>query len=213
MRWSVAVLAVFGAAVLAADEKPKPLTFARADLGKLPAGWKAAQTGEGKGSVWKVVADESAPSKSGYVLAQTASGPARLFNLCVLEKSSFKDGTLSVRFKAVGGKIDRGGGLVWRYQDADNYYICRANPLEGNFRLYKVVKGVRKELASADVEVGSGKWHTLKVSTEGDSIGCILNDKTVLKAKGDTFARAGKVGLWTKADAQTRFDELKVQPK
>jgi hypothetical protein len=211
MRWSIAVLAVLGAAVLAADEKPAPLT--RADLGKLPAGWKAAQTGEGKGSVWKVVEDATAPSKGGFALAQTASGPSALFNLCVLEKSKFKDGGLSVRFKAVAGKIDRGGGLVWRYQDADNYYICRANPLESNFRLYKVVKGARRQLATEDVKVPSGQWHTLAVSTKGDQIACVLNGKTVLKATDDTFAKEGAVGLWTKADAQTHFDDLKVNAR
>src|SRR5262245_56282231 len=104
MRWCVAVLMIF---TLAADEKPHRVTFGKADEGKLPAGWTAKQTGEGKGSVWKVVADKSAPSRTDHALAQTASGPSKLFNLCVWEKSSFKDGTLSVRFKPVRRKIDR----------------------------------------------------------------------------------------------------------
>ena len=133
-RIAVLLLVLVGAPLLGADDETR-FTFSRDDVGKLPKGWKAEQTNEGKGTVWKVVADETAPSKTGHALAQTASGPSKLFNLCVREKSSFKDGTLSVRFKPVRGKIDRGGGLAWRYQDADNYYVCRANPLESNFRV------------------------------------------------------------------------------
>src|SRR5262245_31286172 len=116
-------------AALAALADDKPIRFDKADVGKLPAGWKAAQTYEGKGSVWSVGADASAPSGNGHALAQTAKGPSRLFNLCVVESSSAKDVEVSVKFKAVSGKIDQGGGVLWRYHDPDNYYICRYNPL------------------------------------------------------------------------------------
>src|SRR5262245_35515395 len=108
----LAVSAAVGAAV-AADE-PKAVTFTKADLGKVPAGWKAAQTGKGEGSVWKVVEDKTAPSKSGFVLAQTAESPGPMFNLCVAENTSFKDVEVTVAFKANAGKKDQGGGVVWR---------------------------------------------------------------------------------------------------
>src|SRR4051794_3545914 len=107
-----------------AEDKPA-YRFAKADAGKLPAGWTADQTNEGKGSVWTVVADSTAPSGTGHALAQTAKGPSALFNLCVVEKSSARDVEVSVKLKPVAGKIDQGGGVVWRYQDPKNYYVCR----------------------------------------------------------------------------------------
>ena len=119
-----------------------------------------------------------------------------------------------VSFKAVKGEKDQGGGLVWRYQDANNYYVARMNPLEDNFRVYKVVGGKRsKEFQSADVKVPAGEWHTLKIKHVGDHIECFLDGKKHLDVKDDSIDKAGKVGLWTKADAQTYFDNLKVSEK
>ncbi|MCH8922306.1 MAG: DUF1080 domain-containing protein [Planctomycetes bacterium] len=185
-------------------------TFEDATLGNLPGGWTADKTGKGEGSVWKVIDDESAPAGS-HVLAQTSSaGPNRLFNLCVIKKSKYKDLDLSVSFKAVKGKIDRGGGPVWRYQDANNYYIARMNPLEDNYRVYKVVEGRRRQLASADVKAAAGKWHTLRIVQRGSHIQCYLNDKLHLDVKDEEFKEAGQVGLWTKADAVTSFDAFEV---
>jgi hypothetical protein len=215
MRWVTAtvVLALVGAALAAADDKKPLLKFSKDDVGKLPAGWKADKTHKGDGSVWKVEADDTAPSKSGLVLAQTAEGPDELFNLCVAQDSSFQDGEISVAFKAVKGKNDRGGGLVWRYQDADNYYLCRMNPLEDNFRVYKVEGGKRTMFQSASVKIPSGEWHTIQVVVKGDKVECSLDGKKYLEAKDDTFPKAGKVGLWTKSDAQTYFDDFQVSGK
>jgi undecaprenyl-diphosphatase len=180
--------------------------------GKLPQGWIAAKTGEGPGSVWQVVEDSTAPG--GKALAQiSAEGPKQLFNLCVAEKANFSDVDLKVSFKAVAGKIDQGGGLVWRYKDAKNYYIARMNPLENNYRLYKVADGKRTQLGSVDVKTPAGKWHTLRIVQEGERIQCYLNDKLELEQKDETFKEPGKIGLWTKADAQTYFAGLKVKGK
>jgi hypothetical protein len=207
----ILLVAFLGTALLAADDKGRSLVFRKDDAGKVPSGWKADQTGKGAGSsVWKVVADDTAPSKSGYVLAQTAESPKQVFNLCVIEDSSYKDVEVSVAFKAVAGKNDQGGGIVWRYQDADNYYLARMNPLEDNYRVYKVQGGKRSQFESKDVKVPAGEWHTLKIRNKGDQIECWLDGKKYLEVKDDTFAKAGKVGLWTKADAQTRFDDLKI---
>jgi hypothetical protein len=181
--------------------------FEDAAVGKLPEGWSAAKTGKGEGSVWKIAEDKTAP-KGPKVLAQTAAGPNSLFNLCVADKTSFTDVDLSVSFKAVAGKKDQGGGPVWRYKDANNYYVVRMNPLEDNFRLYKVVDGVRMQLATADVTAAEGKWHTIRVVHKGDRIQCFFNGKKLLDEKDDTFQKAGKIGLWTKSDAQTHFDDL-----
>jgi len=197
--------------LLAAEEKAKMIRFSKDDLGKVPAGWKADKTGKGAGSVWQVVADDTAPSKTGHVLAQTAESPGSVFNLCVADKPSVKDVEVIVAFKAVKGKQDQGGGIVWRYQDAKNYYVARMNPLEDNYRVYKVVAGKRIQLETKeDLKVPAGEWHTLKIKMMGDQIECYLDGKKQLEAKDDAFAKAGKVGLWTKADAQTYFDDFQV---
>jgi len=207
----LAIVALTGTMAWAADEKGKVFKFGKDDADKLPAGWKNAQTGKGA-SVWKVVADDTAPSKSGYVLAQTSDDPEALFNLCVAEEPSLKDVEVMVSFKAIKGKNDQGGGIVWRYQDADNYYIARMNPLENNFRVYKVVAGKRaKEFQSVDVKVPAGEWHALKIKQVGDHIECFLDGKKYLDVKDDSIDKAGKVGLWTKADAHTHFDDFRVK--
>ena len=205
-----ALVVLCGVALAVADDKPRTLTFMKGDVGKVPTGWKEDKTGKGDGSVWKVVADDTAPSKSGFALAQTAEGPNALFNLCVMDESSFKDVEASVAFKAVQGKLDQGGGIVWRYQDANNYYVARMNPLEDNFRVYKVIDGKRTQFENADVKVAAGEWHTLKVKQDGDHIECFLDGKKLLDHKDDSIVKPGKVGLWTKADAQTHFDQFKV---
>jgi Domain of Unknown Function (DUF1080) len=216
MRWVLLIgFCMFTTALVAADPaKPLILGFGGKAADAPPIGWTAAQTGKGEGSVWKVVADDTAPSKSGFVLAQTAARPDRMFNLCVADDANYKNLEMSVAFKAVRGESDRGGGLVWRYQDADNYYIARMNPLEDNFRVYKVVGGKRMQLATKEkLKIPSGEWHTIQIGQVGDHINCSLDGTKYLDVNDDTFTTAGKVGLWTKADAQTYFDELKVIPK
>lgn len=208
IRAVLAVLLAGAVAVGAAADEPKPVAFTRADLGKVPVGWKAAQTGKGA-SVWRVVEDRTAPSKSGFALAQTTGDRDALFNLCVAGGPSLKDVEVSVAFKATAGDKDQGGGVVWRYQDVDNYYVARVNPLEDNFRVYKVVAGKRSpEFQTAEVKVPAGEWHTLSVKMVGDRIECFLDGKKYLDAKDGTFAGAGGVGLWTKADARTSFDNF-----
>jgi hypothetical protein len=212
MRTIMAVTCVLVTFGVGAGED-KTVTFAKADAGKLPTGWTAAQTGKGK-SEWKVVADTTAPGTTGCALAQTTADKGATFNLCVADGPILKDVEISVAFKAVEGESDRGGGVVWRYQDANNYYVARVNPLEDNFRVYKVVGGRRaREFQSADVKVPSGEWHTLKVTMTGDKIECFLDGKKYLEANDNTFTKAGKVGLWTKADAQTRFDQFAATGK
>jgi hypothetical protein len=194
------------------DHATLPFRFSLdgAPAGQLPPGWTAAKTGEGPGSVWKVVEDATAPG--GKALAQTsAEGPKRLFNLCVAKESKFRNLGISVAFKANAGKIDQGGGLVWRYKDANNYYLARINPLEDNFRLYKVVDGKRTKIASANLKTAAGTWHVLRVEHQGKHIRCYFGNKWLLTAGDDTFPDAGRIGLWTKADAQTSFAALRAE--
>ena len=209
-RIGLTLVVVLGGSMVLAGEAPA-FRFDKDSLGKVPPGWKAAQTGKGKGSVWKVVADSTALGKTGYVLAQTAAGPARLFNLCVADKGRYQNVEVRVAFKAVRGDTDQGGGIVWRFVDANNYYVARMNPLEDNYRLYKVVAGKRTQLAGKEgIKVRTRTWHTLTVRQVGDRIECFLDGKKRIEATDRTFTKAGKVGLWTKADAQTYFDDFRV---
>jgi Domain of Unknown Function (DUF1080) len=194
-----------------AGEKASVHLFDKADVGQVPKGWKADQTGKGEGSLWKVVEDRTGPGKTGYVLAQTAKSPSALFNLCVLHGKKFKDVDVKVAFKAVRGDVDQGGGIVWRYQDASNYYVARMNPLEDNYRVYKVVAGKRIQLGTREgVKVPAGEWHHLHIRMVGSKIECSLDAKKLLEATDDTIAEAGLVGLWSKADAQSSFDAFAV---
>ncbi len=218
MSGGLLVALVLVAVTWARDNGEKPdhdgegtIRFSKKELGKVPKGWTVDKTGKGEGSVWKVVADETSPSKTGYVLAQTAKSPGRVFNLCVVDKSKYRDVEIEVAFKSVKGKVDQGGGPVWRYQDANNYYIARFNPLEDNYRFYKVINGRRTQLATKEgIKVPAGEWHTLEIEHVGNRIECELDGKVILKATDDTIEKAGKVGLWTKADAHTYFDNFVV---
>src|SRR5207237_9664812 len=110
-------------------------------------------------------------------------------NLCVADGPSLKDVEIAVAFKAVRGKNDQGGGLVWRYQDANNYYVARMNPLEDNYRVYKVVAGKRIQLETKeDLKVPVGAWHTLRVTMKGEQIECYVDGKKQLEAKDSAIA-------------------------
>jgi hypothetical protein len=215
MRWTtvVALVALSGAALWADEGKVRALKFNKNDVGNVPTGWKAEKTGAGEGSVWTVVEDETAPSKSGYVLAQTAESPNGLFNICVAQDTSYKDVELSVSFKPIAGKNDQGGGFVWRYQDHNNYYLARLNPVgsASSYAVYKVENGKRSQFQGKRLpKVPVGEWHQLTVKMKGDEIECYFDGKKVLEAKDSTFKDSGKVGLWSKSDARTHFDDFKV---
>ena len=213
MKSTLSLSLVLLLALTAHAEQKGAWSFEDCPAGKLPKGWTAMKTGEGPGSEWKVQTDETSPGGA-KVLAQVSSeGPRPLFNLCVLDEATFRNVDLTVAFKAVDGKIDQGGGPVWRLRDADNYYVARMNPLEDNFRLYKVEKGKRTKLASADLKVPAGEWHHIRIVHEGNRIQCFLDGKPYLELTDSTFTEAGKVGLWSKADAVTRFDDLRATEK
>jgi hypothetical protein len=188
-------------------------------LGKLPAGWKVEGTRSGTGgggaglAEWAVVGDASAPSGS-QVLAVTASrhGEQDTFNLCWTDQVAFRDGRLRVSVKAVSGDVDRGGGSIWRVQGRDDYMLCRYNPLEQNFRVYRVYHGVRTQLDSERIDLEPGTWHVIEVVQAGRHVTCTLDGRAQLEADDDLLPAAGGVGLWTKADALTAFDDLRVEP-
>jgi hypothetical protein len=127
--------------------------------------------------------------------------------------SSFKDFNLSVKFKTVSGEVDRTAGLVFRLKDANNYYAAHVNALEDKYRLYHVVAGKRHPFAGANFAVSSGEWHELRVECVGDKIICYFDGVKKIEATDETFRDAGKVGLWTKADSVTYFDDLRITAK
>jgi len=160
---------------------------------------------------WTVVTDPTSPSQP-HALAQLAKSSGSTFNLTLVGDTGYKDLEVSVKMKAIAGRTDQGGGLVWRAKDARNYYVARHNPLEDNYNLYKVVQGRRSELKGATVKASEG-WHLLTVSMKGDYIECFLDGKKYLDARDSTFRESGKIGLWSKADAQSRFDDLTATGK
>jgi hypothetical protein len=191
-------------------EKDKP--------GAPPAGFQTALTGSGRPGLWVVVEDNTAPSGR-LVLAQTdADTTGYRFPVCVFDGVTAKDAEISVKFKPVSGHVDQGAGLVWRYRDKDNYYIVRANALEGNVVLYKVQNGKRTDLPlkgegrtyGKKTTVPSGAWSTLAVNAKGSLFEVLLNGAKLYEVEDTTFPDAGKVGLWTKADSVIRFDDLRI---
>jgi hypothetical protein len=182
-------------------------------VGGMPTKFHGARTGQGAESKWEVIADPSAPSKPN-VAAQTSTDKTDYrFPLLISDEGSFKDLELSVKFKAVSGEVDRAGGLVFRLKDANNYYIVRANALEDNYRLYHVIDGKRRQFAGANFKVTSGEWHELRVEAVGNRFICYYDGAKKIEATDDTFKDAGKIGVWTKADSITYFDDLRVTAK
>ena len=196
---------MFIAITVAAQEKELAWNF-DSDKAGSAAKWFTGESGD-----WKVVADPTAPTPPN-ALAQLAKSSGSTFNLALAEGSGCKDLEVSVRMKAVAGKEDQGGGIVRRAKDSKNYYVARYNPLEDNYRVYKVVNGRRSGFKSARIARSDG-WHTLMVRMKGDQIECYYDGKKYLDLKDSTFKGPGKVGLWTKADAQSLFDDLTVSEK
>jgi hypothetical protein len=171
--------------------------------GTLPPGWEQGVTGRGNPR-WAVAQDASAPS-SPNVLHQSGSGT---FPWCVLRGSSVENGFIEVKFKSLEGREDQAGGVVWRWKDGDNYYVARANALENNVSLYYTANGRRNTLKYVDAPVPRNVWHTLRVEFAGSQIRVALDGKTYIDFKDSHIAGAGAVGLWTKADSVTSFDDF-----
>ena len=185
-----------------------------------PVGFTTTMTGDGAPGRWIVQSDAGAPSGA-QILAQVSAEPERAqFPLAIFDDLSATDLEVSVRFKPLSGKIDQAAGLVWRYQDEGNYYVARANALEGNVVAYKVESGERTDLPligqgrtyGVDVEVPAETCSLLSVRAEGDRFTVSLNGADLFEVQDGTFAGPGKVGLWTKADSVTAFDDLVVTP-
>ncbi|MBI3416552.1 MAG: hypothetical protein HY043_14750 [Verrucomicrobia bacterium] len=179
------------------------VNFDDAKPGAAPPGWTTTKTGKGEPK-WTVAKDDTAPSKPN-VLKQ--SGEAT-YPVCIKDDTSLKDGFVEVKFKPVSGKEDQAGGVIWRAKDADNYYIARANALEDNVTIYHTIKGKRTEKKRVSLKVAGNQWHTLRVEFAGSHFKVALDGKPALEWDDATFKDAGMVGVWTKADSVTLFDDF-----
>ena len=187
--------------------------------GEPPAGFTCALTGQGRAGTWRIVEDPTAPTRPNVLAQVDEDATSYRFPVCVLDAVSARDMDLSVRFKPIRGTKDQAAGLVWRYRDADNYYVVRANALEGNVVLYKVEGGKRTDLKpkgagllayGKKASVVAGSWGLLRVVVQGNLFEVYLGGDKLLEVQDSTFAAAGKVGVWTKADSVTYFDDLRV---
>ncbi len=201
-KFAVLVLTVYDCAAMA-----ELVNFDSYPVDAPPPGWVVTTTGPGQAK-WIVQADETAPSKPN-VLKQ--SGVAA-FPLCIRENTSIKDGFVEVKFKALAGKEDQAGGVIWRCIDKENYYIARANALENNLTIYHTIKGKRIAFKNVDVPVSANAWHTLRVDFAGKKFTVALDGRKLIETTDDSFSAAGKVGLWTKADSVTVFDDFSYGP-
>jgi hypothetical protein len=177
--------------------------FDDAKPGTLPAGWVAGTTGTGKPR-WTVETDATAPSRP-HVLKQSGEGT---FPWCVKQGAALADGHVEVKFKPVDGMQDQAGGVVWRWKDRDNYYVARANALENNVSLYSTQNGRRITLKYVDAPVARNTWHTLRVEFFAKKIRVVLDGKPYIEMEDGHITGSGAVGVWTKADSVTLFDDF-----
>ena len=194
MLWLAAVVA-------GGEQAPRTWDFERERTGQIAQGFSDDV------GAWRIV-----EAGNGKALMQTAKNENPVFNIARITDTNARDVDLAVDMQAVAGMLDQGGGLVWRAADAKNYYLARYNPLEDNYRLYTVVNGKRTMLEDANITRTSGP-HSLRVTMSGDHIECFFDGKKIHDRHDGTFSGAGKIGLWTKADAQTQFDNLTLRGK
>ncbi len=200
---------LFAAALIAGTAsagRSETVSFGDDPVGAVPKGWMCGSTGGGAPH-WTVEAETAAPGTH-KVLKQSGSGP---FPWCVKQGTSLTDGVVEVRFKPLSGREDQAGGVVWRWKDGDNYYVCRANALENNVSLYYTEAGRRRTIKYVDAPVAGNTWHTLRAEFKGTHIKVLLDGKAYIELDDSHIAGAGSVGVWTKADSVTIFDAFAYQ--
>lgn len=202
-----------GVCVAFASAQPtstKTFTFDDEATGSPPAGFEFARTGQGAEGKWVVRDDKDKPGNR-VLVQESADATDYRFPLAVVMEGSYKNLALSVRARAVSGRVDQGFGMVWRYKDANNYYITRCNADEDNCTIYHTVAGRRRPFQNKPIQVAKNTWHTLKLEATGNHFVVWFDEKKVLDATDDTFKDAGRVGLWTKADSVIQFDDFTIE--
>jgi hypothetical protein len=194
--------------VCAAASHAETITFDASRAGGPPAGWTCGSTGGGTPK-WTIAPDAEAASGR-YVLKQSGKAP---FPWCVKQGTALADGIVEVKFKPLGGREDQAGGVVWRWKDGDTYYVARANALENNVSLYYTERGKRQTIKYVDAPVAPNAWHTLRVEFSGTQIRVSLDGKSYIELTDGHIAGPGAIGVWTKADSVTVFDDFTYEPK
>lgn len=200
------------AAGLHANDAAAPTVFGfeKDRAGQPPVGFSSLVAGSGKAGKWVVAPMPDAPGGKLAVQQTDATGSGKHYPILIADEGDYSDLDLSVQGKPLSGEEDQVVGLVFRYRDPKNFYVVRANVLEENVRLYKMVDGQRVQFAGVDVKVAPRQWHLLRVVAKGGHFACHLNGKLLFEADDATYA-SGKIGLWTKADSVTAFDELQAK--
>jgi hypothetical protein len=205
----------------AAPEAATVVDFESAEIGRAPDGFTVAQTGRGGQPAWVARDDPTAPSGRKVLVQTSTDATGSRFPLCVYDALSAADVDVSVEFKPLDGTVDQAAGLVWRYQSPDDYYLVRANALEGNVVLYKVRNGKRSDLKPVGgglrsygkkATVRKGIWQKLAIHARGSHFTVSLNGEPLFEVDDATLRGPGRVGLWTKADSVTAFDDLTIAP-
>jgi hypothetical protein len=216
LRWIVlvAVVVLFLASCTSGQSDSQSSSAPEGLFTKTEESWNFDEDSPGnppKGAVvfsgtWEVRPESDAPTEPN-ALCQTGEAE---FPATALSDKEYTDLALTTDFKPISGQEDQAAGLIFRVQDESNYYIVRANALEGNVGIYKYKDGRRTELQSESTDVEQGKWQELRVEVTGDKIRALLGKKEVVEATDDEFT-SGRVGLWTKADSLTCFDDVSVE--
>jgi hypothetical protein len=190
--------------------EPQTIGFDSSETGGLPAGFSTALTGGGGPISWVVREDATAPTGHKVLVQESSDDTSYRFPMCIYDKVIARDVAVEVSYKALAGKVDEAGGVVLRYSP-ENYYIARANALEDNVDLFKTVKGKRSLIQEAPLKVTAGEWHTLRFEAKGRHLKISFDGKVVIETDDSTFTNPGKVGLWTKADSVSAFNNLKIE--
>lgn len=180
----------------------------------LPSDWKAYRTGTGKTAAWVVTQHEKAKSGKQVLVVKEPTNKGETFNVLVYRPAEYEDFYAKAALRALSGEEDQGGGIIFGYQNKKNYCICRLNPKEGNIRIYKVIDGQRQQVASEDVKLEPDRWYELYIEKRNARLICYLDGKKLggLDKRDQHFLQKGKLGLWTKADACTAFDDVVFEP-
>jgi hypothetical protein len=212
---SVFVAGAVVALTLVVSGATRKVDFSDDTVGQPPKGFEFGHTAKaGAPGKWVVQAEGT----NKYLAQIDPDNTRSRFPVAVVSDVMAADVDLSARFKPVSGRVDQAAGLVWRFQNEDNYYLVRANALENNVVLYKVETGTRTDLPvkgegrtyGKKAQVPSGQWSTLRVVAAGPRFEIFLNGSKLYEVEDTTFTQSGKVGLWTKADSVTQFDDLTI---
>jgi hypothetical protein len=192
----------------------KVINFDTCTIGQAPPGWTVDSAGPGKTPEWQVRKDQTAPTQP-YVLAEvSANAPASGSPLAIFNDITARDADVSVRIKPISGREGLAGGVVWRYRDANNYYLARANARENTVSVFKVENGRKTPIfASIKHPIPANAWSILKVSVRGSRFQVFIDHRRVLEGRDSTFSSPGRVGLWTLGDSTVYFDDFRVYPK